>query len=143
MLRGLNGYGDPVPWPPGGSAAATALAFINLTKYPPSAGFLLLTLGLGLVLLALFEALPPAWLGGLRTFGGAPLFFYLAHLILLRLLYDAAGFFGLAGPSGRIEAGSPAQLWLIAAGLSLPLYAACRWMVGRKRRGTWAGWSYL
>jgi uncharacterized membrane protein len=143
VLRGLNGYGDPVPWQPGASAGATLLSFVNLTKYPPSADFLLLTLGLGLVLLALFEALPPACLGWLRTFGGAPLFFYLLHLMLLRLIYDGAGLLVPAGPSGRIEAGSPAQLWLIAAVLSLPLYAACRGMVRLKRRGRWPGWSYL
>lgn len=142
-LRGLNGYGEPVPWQPGATTAATILSFLNLTKYPASADFLLLTLGLGLCLLALFEILPERGLGWLRTFGGAPLFFYLLHLGLLRLLYDGASGLGLSGPSGRIEAGSPAQIWLIAAALALPLWVACRWMVGLKRRAAWPGLSYL
>ncbi len=67
---------------------------LNLTKYPPSADFLLLTLGSGLWLLALFEALPASRLARLRVFGGAPLFFYLLHLWLLR------GLHGLAAAAG-------------------------------------------
>ncbi|WP_280818850.1 DUF1624 domain-containing protein [Methylobacterium platani] len=144
VLRGLNGYGDPTPWQAGATPGATVLAFLNLTKYPPSAGFLLMTLGTGLWLLALFEALPAARLAWLRVFGGAPLFFYLLHLWLLRALYHLALGLGLfIGSSGRVEAGAPAQLWLIAALVAVPLYAACRWMVGLKRRGRHPVLSYL
>lgn len=117
ILRCINGYGEPVPWRMEATPLLTALSFVNLTKYPPSADFLLLTLGLGLGLLALFEAVPARSLGWLRTFGGAPLFFYLAHLWLLRLLHDGAQALGLGGPSGRIEAGAPVQIWLVAATL--------------------------
>ena len=35
------------------------------------------------------------------------------------------------------------QLWLIAALLAVPLYGACRWMVGVKRRGRHPALSYL
>ncbi|AYO84180.1 DUF1624 domain-containing protein [Methylobacterium brachiatum] len=143
VLRGLNGYGDPVPWQPGATMVDTALAFLNLTKYPPSADFLLATLGLGLVLLALFERLPLAISGGLQVFGGAPLFFYLLHLFLLRALQTAAAGIGLVAASGRIEVGAPVLIWLIAAALCLPLYAACHGMVGLKRRVSWPGLSYL
>ncbi|WP_298967838.1 heparan-alpha-glucosaminide N-acetyltransferase domain-containing protein [uncultured Methylobacterium sp.] len=135
VLRGLNGYGEPAPWQPGATPLATALSFLNLTKYPPSADFVLATLGLGLLLLALFEVLPAGGPGWLRVFGGAPLFFYLLHLWLLRLLYEGGLALGLAAPgSGRVEAPSPAALWLIAAVLALPLHAACAWMTGLKRR---------
>ncbi|MDP4025291.1 heparan-alpha-glucosaminide N-acetyltransferase domain-containing protein [Methylobacterium sp. NEAU 140] len=142
-LRGLNGYGDPVPWRPGDTLAATAMSFVNLTKYPPSADFLLLTLGLGLLLLALFEAVPRRALGPLRVFGGAPLFFYLAHLLLLRALTEAAGGLGLADPAGRVAVDAPAQIWLIAALLAGPLFFLCRPVVALKRRARWRGLSYL
>jgi hypothetical protein len=79
----------------------------------------------------------------LRIFGGAPLFFYLVHLWLLRLAYDAALALGITGASGRVEVASPGQLWLLAAGFSLPLYAACRWMVRLKRSGASPWLSYL
>ncbi|MEN1396294.1 hypothetical protein AAIH23_39610, partial [Pseudomonas aeruginosa] len=62
--------------------------FFNVTKYPPSLLFLALTLGIGLLLLAWFERLD--WSGrgkALVAFGGAPMFFYLLHLYLLKLLY--------------------------------------------------------
>ncbi len=143
VMRGLNGYGEPVPWQAGATPLATALSFVNLTKYPPSADFLLLTLGLGLGVLALFELLPQRFLGGLRVFGGAPLFFYLLHLALLRVLYDGAAALGLDGVSGRVEAGSPLALWLIAAAVSVPLWLACRAMVRLKRTATWPSLSYL
>lgn len=143
VLRGLNGYGDPTPWQAGATPLATALSFVNLTKYPPSADFLLLTLGLGLGLLALFEVLPLRLLGGLRVFGGAPLFFYLLHLALLRILYDGAAALGLTGASGRVEAGSPLALWFIAAAVSVPLWLACRAMVRLKRASTSPVLSYL
>ena len=143
VLRGLNAYGDPVPWQPRATMVDTVLAFINLTKYPPSADFLLATLGLGLVLLALSERLTAAISGWLQIFGGAPLFFYLLHLLLLRILQAAAAEAGLVASSGRIEVDSPVQIWLIAAVLCFPLYAACRWMVGLKRRTSWSGLIYL
>ena len=50
---------------------------------------------------------------------------------------------GLAGPSDRIEAGAPWQIWLVAAILVPPLWLACRWMVRLKRRAAWPGLSYL
>jgi uncharacterized membrane protein len=142
-LRGLDGYGDPHPWQVGKDGVATALSFINLTKYPPSADFLLATLGPGLLLLALFERLPERRLRWLTVFGGAPLFFYLAHLWALRLVYDGLAGLDLAGDSGRIEAGAPWQIWPIAAAFAFALYPACLWMVRLKRRSAWPGLSYL
>ncbi|MFY9290758.1 MAG: heparan-alpha-glucosaminide N-acetyltransferase domain-containing protein [Methylorubrum rhodinum] len=143
VLRGLNGYGDPVPWQPGETPLLTALSFVNLTKYPPSADYLLLTLGVGLWLLALFETVPDRALAGLRTFGGAPLFFYLVHLWLLRLLHDGAANLGFAGPSNRVELGSALQIWLVAAILAWPLWAVCRSMVRLKRHAGGAWLRYL
>ncbi|CAO4166748.1 DUF1624 domain-containing protein [Methylorubrum aminovorans] len=143
ILRGLNGYGDPHPWQAGKDGIASALSFINLTKYPPSADFLLATLGPGLLLLALFERLPDRRLRWLAVFGGAPLFFYLAHLWALRLVYDGLTALDLAGPSGRIEAGAPWQIWPIAAAFAFALCPACLWMVRLKRRSAWPGLSYL
>lgn len=143
ILRGLNGYGDPHPWQAGKDGVTDALSFINLTKYPPSADFLLATLGPGLLLLALFERLPERHRRWLTVFGGAPLFFYLLHLWALRLIYDGLAVLDRAGPSGRVEAGAPFQIWLIAAVFALALYPACLWMVRLKRRGRWRGLSYL
>ena len=57
---------------------------LDCTKYPPSLGYLLVTLGPALLLLALFEA-TPLRLERLVTLGRAPLFYYVAHLYLAHL----------------------------------------------------------
>ena len=92
VLRGFNAYGQAQPWTPSDSALQSVMSFLNITKYPPSLFFLLVTLGLGLWLLALLERAPAQarWLHALRGYGGAPMFFYLLHLYVLKLLYLAA-----------------------------------------------------
>lgn len=143
VLRGINGYGEPVPWKMGPEALGTMLSFVNLTKYPPSADFLLMTLGVGVLLLAVFEHGRGEATDLLGVFGGAPLFFYLLHLYVLHGLYQ----FGLAvlGPNmgERLAVGSPFQLWLLAAVVAVPLYPCCRAFVRLKRRSQSVWLSYL
>lgn len=140
LLRWHNGYGD-APWHADADVVHTAMRFFNVTKYPPSLLFLLLTLGVGLLLLRLYEqprlarALAP-----LATIGAAPMFFYLLHLYVLRLLYLAA----LAhwGPNQGTLFGvdSVAALWAIAAVLGLGLYwpvAAFARLKARRRDLAW------
>ncbi len=91
LLRLVNGYGD-APWfTVQGDFLRTAMSFLALTKYPPSLLFLLLTLSVGALLLVVFER----WVGkgfaaAFAVFGAAPMFFYLFHLSVLRVLYHAA-----------------------------------------------------
>ncbi len=40
VVRTVNEYGDPVAWQSGLMPLTTALSFVNLSKYPPSADFL-------------------------------------------------------------------------------------------------------
>ena len=86
LLRALN-LGDPHP-----SAGTGWMPFLNVTKYPPSFDFLLLTLGIDLLLLGFFTLVLGAgrWaamaLHPLITFGRTPLFFYLTHLFIYAYL---------------------------------------------------------
>ncbi|MGV7197438.1 DUF1624 domain-containing protein [Xanthomonas axonopodis] len=91
VLRLWNGYGE-TPWfVVDNDPARTLRSFLALTKYPPSLLFLLLTLGVGALLLTSFERLGEGRIAtALAVFGGAPMFFYLFHLTVLRLLYHAA-----------------------------------------------------
>lgn len=94
LLRMVNVYGDS-PWAMHSSVMETVMSFFNITKYPPSLLFIMLTLGIGLLLLRWFEKLQNThsfgWpLPQLITFGAAPMFFYLFHLYMLKLLYIAA-----------------------------------------------------
>lgn len=75
------------------------IAFLNLTKYPPSVAFLLATLGIALLLLGLLSFLSRREerfkrLGKpLLVFGRTALFFYVVHLYVYGLI-------GLAFPDG-------------------------------------------
>lgn len=124
----LAGWGDFHP-----PAGPGWMAFLNVTKYPPSLDFLLMTLGVDALILSVLLAQrreAGRWEEGLAVFGRAPLFFYLVHLYAYALIGRAlprtttlAGMYpvwllGLAGlwplcrAYGRFKAGRPAaSLW--------------------------------
>ena len=128
LVRGLNGYGDPTPWIGGATPLLTAMSFLNVTKYPPSLDFLLLTLGIGSALLALWDSRSPRWLAVL---GSAPLFFYILHLYVLHLVQIAAG--AVPGAAG-VDVPSVGWIWLIAAAVLGPLCLATRSFATMKRK---------
>ncbi|WP_369038346.1 DUF1624 domain-containing protein [Stenotrophomonas maltophilia] len=122
LLRFANQYGD-APWQYQTSTLRTWMSVFNVTKYPPSLQFLLLTLGVGLLLLRLYEWPPLARaLRPLADIGAAPMFFYLLHLYVLKLLYLAA--LATWGPTqGELYAlDSVAGLLLVACALAVVLY---------------------
>ncbi|MFL5494647.1 MAG: DUF1624 domain-containing protein [Gemmatimonadales bacterium] len=90
-LRWLNIYGDPHPRTGDGAPAQLVISFFNVTKYPPSLLFLLMTLGPGLVLLALFRGAKGALADVFITFGRVPFLFYVTHLYLVHSIALAAG----------------------------------------------------
>lgn len=137
LLRGINRYGDPHRWRVGDDTLQTVMRFLNLTKYPPSADFLLLTLGCGLLLLAAFELSGRRFAAILAVFGSAPLFFYLLHLYALHAANRIAGV--VAGNAGMlVSVPNVAAIWLIAAAVAVPCWFACRAFARFKRRnGAW------
>lgn len=138
VLRGINVYGEPLRWSVYPDALHTVMSVLNLTKYPPSADFLLLTLGVGTLLLAGFERVSARATALLAAFGGAPLFFYLIHLYGLHLAYRAC--LSALGPNQGEVFGVPGigWVWGIALVAAVPGWFACRWFAGVKRRsGRW------
>jgi uncharacterized membrane protein len=155
VLRGAN-LGDPAPWSAQPSALFTALSFMNLSKYPPSTPFLLVTLGLALLGLAAFggssgEAAARPYRRILEVFGRVPLFFYVVHIPLIHgiaVIYSYAAF----GDATWLTSG-PVIFWDVALpgsppsyGFGLPgvyaiwlaviaaLYPVCRWYGARAHR---------
>jgi uncharacterized membrane protein len=153
VLRALNIYGDPLPWQPSPSWSASILSFINCEKYPPSLLYLAMTLGPGLIALALFERVRGRLASWLITFGRVPFFYYIAHIYLIHVV--AVAVVALAGgdlawlfedPIGTKPRGYGVSLLLIYVlwlGFLVALYPLCRWFAALKqRRHDW--WlSYL
>ena len=122
VLRGLNVYGEVLPWQAQNSTLLTVMDFINFTKYPPSLDFVLLTIGFELLLLAWFETLSNRFIGALEVFGSAPMFFYILHLYVLLLSYRIV--LATVGPNaGDLFALDYVwQIWATAVLLVLLLY---------------------
>lgn len=135
LLRFLNVYGDKPWFVVEGSPVRTVISFISLTKYPPSLLFLLPTLGGGALLLVLFEKINDSGLvAKLAIFGGAPMFFYLLHLTVLRILYHSA--LAIWGPNNgtayMFDNYNWVLLWFVA--MIVPLYLPTVWYARLKRR---------
>ena len=158
LMRTLNMYGDPAPWKTQPSAVFTIISFFNVTKYPPSLLFLLMTLGPALMLLALLEPRTRAWLAPALTFGRVPLFYFLVHLPLIHLVavvfclarYGTAHWM-FESPDLANYPFTPPPGWgyslpvvyMIWIGVVVALYPACRWFAALKQRRTDAWLSYI
>lgn len=134
VLRLFNGYGEK-PWSTGESGAQTLMSFFNITKYPPSLLFLALTLGIGLLLLVLFERRNEGRLvRWLAMFGAAPMFFYLLHLYVLKLLYLACLATWGTNHGQYFGFDSMLAVWLATVALAVALYLPVRWFARLKAR---------
>lgn len=132
VLRFINCYGDK-PWVEGNSTAETVMSFFNITKYPPSLLFLALTLGISLLLLVVFELKQHNRLLQILTvFGSVPLFFYILHLYVLRILY--VGGIAIFGKNHGDYFGfnNLGQMWLSWIVLVVALYPLVKWFSNYK-----------
>lgn len=117
----------------------TATGFFNVTKYPPSLLFALLTLGLGLLLVYSLERRLPAIGARLAVLGAAPMFFYILHLVVLQLIARSMAAAGFA-----VRMDGVWQVWTLAALLTLVLYPAVRAFAAFKARRRDLAWlKYL
>ena len=159
ILRALGKvgfYGDPSPATPQPTVARGLMAFLNVTKYPPSLDYLLMTCGPALLGLAALERVRAArWAVALETLGRVPLFYYLlqwpyAHLagMLLGALsgQSLVHFFRSPPDAFRLAHGFGFGLPVVyltwAAGVAI-LYVPCRAYARAKRRYRKWWMSYL
>ena len=134
LLRLLNGYGEKT-WAVEETALQTLMGLFNITKYPPSLLFLALTLGIGLLLLAAFERRNEGCMvGTLAVFGSAPMFFYLLHLYVLKLLYVTALAIWGANQGHYFGFDSMSWVWAATVLLALVLFAPTQWFARLKAR---------
>ncbi|MGI2072383.1 DUF1624 domain-containing protein [Shewanella baltica] len=153
VLRGFNLYGETLPWQAGAHLGETLMSVFNLTKYPPSLSFLLVTLGGMFFSLVAFERYFAssgkvggrlARVGhGLSVFGSVPMFFYILHLYVLLLLYRLAKFIFGANHGEYFGVNSMGWIWFITCVLVIALYYPVKRFSEYKKHSTQAWIKYL
>ncbi len=159
IVRGINLYGDPRPWKAMATPLFSVLSFLNVTKYPPSLSFLLMTLGPALLFLWAVDRGTPRVLRPALIYGKVPLFYYILHFSLIHLLavivclvrYGSAHWMFESPDLGNYPF-TPPPGW----GYSLPVvyviwafvvmilcFPICRWYAALKQRRTDPWLSYL
>jgi uncharacterized membrane protein len=151
VLRIVNRYGDPASWSVQKRPLFTLLSFLNVSKYPPSLLFSLVTLGGACLLLAALESRitpqpvpqqPRASRPASRIlliFGRTPLFYFIVHLYLIHLILMIVLFaqgYSLNqlnfGPFqfGRPDTGGGLPTWCIYpvwVAVVVVMYPLCQW----------------
>lgn len=143
VLRAINAYGDPRPWSQQRDMLWNLLAFLDVTKYPPSLAYVLMTLGAAMMMLALLEGGLSERAKSIETFGRVPMFAYVVHLAIAHLL---AGLLGAVQGYGSRMITTIFVFYPKTWGVSLTgvylawlvvlacLYPLCHWFGGVKRR---------
>ena len=139
IIRWTDLYGDMNKWANQRSALYTFFDFIDVTKYPPSILYMLMTIGPALILLSLFEKTNNMVSREIIVFGKVPFFYYVLHVFLIHFFAWIAFF--ITGHSwqqldfthfrnGSLPYGSGYRLWVVYmvwALIIIILYFPCRW----------------
>jgi uncharacterized membrane protein len=146
LLRWFNFYGDPSPWSIQKNAIFTLLSILNVTKYPPSLFYVLITIGPALIFLALSEKPLTKFTRIITVYGRVPFFYYVIHLYLIHLFAMAAAFFSGHKAGDMILSDSVSRTpelknygfnlpitYLVWIGLIILLYPLCKWYDQYKR----------
>jgi len=157
VIRFFNSYGDPHPWSVQSSPVFTFLSFINVTKYPPSLLYALVTLGPAMLVLAGVEAWRGRVASAVTTLGRVPMFYYLLHIYLIHIIAIVAAaatgyqvsdmiFNTWVTDSPNLKGygfGLP-MVYLVWIGVVVGLYPLCRWYERYKAEHRAQWWlSYL
>jgi uncharacterized membrane protein len=163
LLRLPNIYGDPRPWSAQATPLRTVFSIFDVTKYPPSLQFLLITLGISALLMALIDwAEQTGKLGTARSmldvYGRAPFFYFLLHFLMAHALalFTAMAmgknwrWFTMEFPHGGIiTSQSPGFgfslpvvvcVWILVVALCYPV---CRWYADLKQSRRYPFLSYM
>ncbi len=147
VLRGMNVYGDSSQWTVQKNGIFTFMSFLNVTKYPVSLLYTLMTLGPVLVILSWMER----WrknglLKQVRIIGRVPLFYYILHFYLIHFsslcaymittgtswseldFHFSKGFGGIP-PGAGYALGWVYVAWIL---IVVALYPACKWYYNYK-----------
>ncbi|SIN82556.1 DUF1624 domain-containing protein [Chitinophaga niabensis] len=155
VLRGINVYGDPRTWASQATALKTFYSFMNVTKYPPSLMYSLITIGIGLIALAALEHARGRFADIAKVYGSVPFFYYILHFYIIHTLCVIVFFASGYGTDQIVnmqvpflfrppEFGFP--LWvvyIIWIAVVAVLYRPCKWFSQYKRTHKQWWLSYL
>ncbi len=140
LLRSWNIYGDPAHWSVQKGTVFSILSFLDVTKYPPSLLYTLITLGPALIFLSLTEQPLNIITEKVAVFGRVPFFYYVIHLFVIHLFVIIAALISghqwtdmiLWHPLNRTPALKGfgfdlATTYLVWIGLIIFLYPFCKW----------------
>ena len=155
ILRSGNFYGDASHWSVQKNAVFSLLSFLNVTKYPPSLLYILITLGPSVIFLALAEKPLNALTSGITVFGRVPMFYYLAHFFLIHLFaligavilgYKASDMVltGMVNNAPQLKGYgfNLVTVYFVWASLIFILYPVCKWF-DRYKRSNQARYRWL
>ncbi len=146
FLRAFNLYGDANHWSTQKSVVLNFLSFLNVTKYPPSLLYILITVGPAMIFLGLSEKPLNVLTRKITVFGRVPFFYYVVHLYLIHLLAVVGAV--ISGyhwwdmilstrvshtPELKGYGFSLVTVYMIWIGLVILLYPCCKWFDRYKR----------
>lgn len=157
ILRFTGWYGDSGNWTTVEHFGHSVLSFLNTQKYPPSLQFLLMTIGPGLILLALLDSTKVddkayLLLKPLKVLGSVPMFFYLIHVPVINVSAQIYSYFiyGKAviffyGPSVFPQGYEASLLLTYVAWIAVVvvLYVPCVYYAKLKRQSNHPIYSYI
>jgi len=140
VLRFINIYGDPSLWSSQKNSLYAFLSFMNVTKYPPSLLFCLITLGIMFLILAFGETVSNRVTNIVCVYGKVPLFYFIVHFYIIHIamvvlmflqgfhwqdLDFASGTFGRPrGVQSGVELLTTYLIWIVVVFI---LYKPCLW----------------
>src|SRR5580658_9663586 len=147
VIRAFDGYGDPSHWSVQHNFVYTILSYINVSKYPPSLLYILLTIGPALLFLSAAERPLNAITRPLAVIGRVPMFYYIVHIFFLHALAVAAAAVSGFPPAAMVNlnnwvTANPQlkgygfgldMVYAVWIGTVIVLYPLCRWFDHYKR----------
>jgi uncharacterized membrane protein len=155
LLRPFNVYGDPSPWSYTQNLGYSILSVLNVTKYPPSLLYVLITLGPAMIFLSLAEGPLNAVTKKIAVFGRVPFFYYVLHIYLVHLLAVIAAIVSGYNWSDMILTNRVNRVpglkgygfnlltvYIVWIGVVVALYPCCKWF-DRYKRAYQSGSAWL
>jgi uncharacterized membrane protein len=158
ILRSFNLYGDVSDWSAQKNTVFSLLSFLNVTKYPPSFLYSLMTLGPAFIFLAFLEKPLNALAAKILIFGRVPMLYYLVHILLIHMFASIGAIVSgyklsdmifttkvNSAPSLKGYGFSLPVVYIVWIGLILIMYPLCKWFDHYKRTHQSIQWwlSYL